>query len=311
MSLLVPLIGLVVLVVLAVATGLALGRRSGHPPVEGTGDPRVVRGLRRLRAAALWSRWGALAVGVLLVVLTSRVGGLGRGLMLAPAAFGGAQVVGVLVADLLARGSARTPGVAALEVRRVRDFVPRGLLGLVAGTAVALAALLTWTVAVGDPDDLGRAGRSLAYSCGAGCTGRRGPWPGSFYAVPLVAALAVVVVLAALALAATVRRPRNGADEEVRRVDGAVRRRAAESVLAGVGVAVAGSLGGIALVTAQVARQPDVPASIVVGGWFAAGAGVLGLATLAWSVALLLAPGSPRPSSARPVAPVRPGRAQA
>lgn len=310
MSLLVPYVGLV-LVALAVALGLALARGPRRRAVDDTGDPAATRGLARLRAAALWSRCAALAVGVVLVVLLSRLGGLGRGLMLAPAAFGGAQVLGVLVADLAARGSARTPGVAALEVRRVRDFVPRGLLTLGAVTAVALAALLAWTVSLGVPDDLGRAGRALGYSCGAGCTGRRGPWPGSYYAVPLLEALCAVVLLAVLALAATVRRPRNGADEQIRRVDGAVRRRAAESVLAGVGVAVAGSLCGVALVAAGTARHPDVPTSVAVGGWCATGGGVLGLAMLAWSAALLLVPGSARSTSAGPATSGRPGRAEA
>ena len=310
MSLLAPLVGLV-LVIAAVAVGLALGRGPRRPALDLTGDSAPSPGLARLRAAALWSRWTALGVGVLLVVLASHLGGLGRGLMLAPAAFGGAQVLGVLVADLVARGAARTPGIAALEVRRVRDFVPRGPLRLVAVTAVALVALLSWTVALGDPDDLGRAGRALAYSCGAGCAGLRSPWPGSYYAVPLLAALAVVVLLAALALAATVRRPRNGADERIRRVDETVRRRAAESVLAGVGVAVAGSLCGVALVTAELARQPDLPTSIALGGWLAMGAGVLGLTMLAWSGALLLVPGSAGSTSARPATPVQPGRAKA
>jgi hypothetical protein len=120
-----------------------------------------------------------------------------------------------------------------------------------------------------------------------------------------------VVLLAVLALAATVRRPRNGADEQIRRVDGAVRRRAAESVLAGVGVAVAGSLCGVALVAAETARHPDLPTSVAVGGWFAAGAGVLGLATLVWSAALLLAPGSAGSTSTGPATPARPGRVEA
>jgi hypothetical protein len=310
MSLLGPYVGLV-LVALAAASGLALARGSRRRAVDHSGDPAAAPGLARLRAAALWTRSAALAIGVVLVALVSHLGGLGRGLMLAPAAFGGAQVLGVLVADLVARGAARMPGVAALEVRRVRDFVPRRLLTLVAVTAVSLGALLAWTVALGVPDDLGRAGRALGYSCGAGCTGRRGPWPGSYYAVPLIAALSVVVLLAVLALATTVHRPRNGADAQIRRVDGTVRRRAAESVLAGVGVAVAGSLCGVALVAAETARHPDLPTSVAVGGWFAAGAGVLGLATLVWSAALLLAPGSAGSTSTGPATPARPGRVEA
>jgi hypothetical protein len=120
-----------------------------------------------------------------------------------------------------------------------------------------------------------------------------------------------VVLLAVLALAATVRRPRNGADEQIRRVDGAVRRRAAESVLAGVGVAVAGSLCGVALVAAGTARHPGLPSSVAVGGWCATGGGVLALAMLAWSAALLLVPGSARSTSAGPATSGRPGRAEA
>ncbi len=77
---------------------------------------------------------------------------------------------------------------------------------------------------MGDPDDLGRAGRTLATQCGS-LAQARGPWPGSFYGGPMLLALVVVVVTAVATLLAITRRARTSAatvagDDAVRRAAG-------------------------------------------------------------------------------------------
>src|SRR3712207_4896776 len=95
------------------------------------------------------------------------------------------------------RGPVRS---AALEVRRARNYLPRRLTAAVAGTGALLAVVLTATTATGSADDLGRAGRSLVRRCSAVQGGASGPWPGSFYALPLALMVVVGLVLAAIAL---------------------------------------------------------------------------------------------------------------
>ncbi len=147
-----------------------------------------------------------------------------------------------------------------------------------------------WATAVASPDDLGRAGRSLATTCGPGCTGSRGPWPGSFYTVPLAVGLLLVLVLAVVAARAVVRRPRNGADPDVVRLDDVARRRALETVVAAVGVAVGATLAG----SGAVAALALLGSGALAAGGAALLAVLLGLAVTVWSTAVLVLPGAGR-----------------
>lgn len=249
-------------------------------------------GLSTLRRTTTTCRTVAVVVGVGVLVVVAGTGPLGRGVALAPAAFAAVQVLGILVADVLTRDSARQPGSASLEVRRVRDYLPRPLTAVVAVLAVALLAWLAWAAAVAAPDDLGRAGRALAFRCATGCdAGARTPWPGTYYAVPMTLGLLGVVALAGLAVRTTVHRPRDGADEQLVRLDDAVRRRSVESVVAAVGAAFAAGLVGVGLVAGlPVLADTQVPAALRAGAGLLAGAGVVALPALAWCVLVLLLP---------------------
>lgn len=255
---------------------------------------RQVPALRRLMRTHAVARGVALVVGVGLTAVAASAWSLGRGLMLAPAAFAAAQIVAVLLADRATYTAMRTPGVAALEVRRVRDYLPRALSVLTALSATALAAALTWTTAVAASDDLGRAGRALTYPCVEGCDQTTiSPWPGSFYSVPLAVGLGAVGLLAVVALSVTVRRPRNGADPSIAATDDAVRRRSVETVVAAVAVALSASLLGIAVVAGvRLLAAGDVPSgsSLTVGATLLVLAGLWSLAVVLWSTVSLLLP---------------------
>ena len=276
-------------------------------------DEAAHPGLARLRRSTLLVRLVAMVVGAVAAVVTASTGGLGRGFALAPAVFAAVQILGVLAVDLLARDDARSPGTAGLEVRRVRDFSAPGLVRLAAAAGVGLALFLAWAGAVAGPDDLGRAGRALTYSCVQGCDhGTLSPWPGPYYSVPMAVALLAVVLLAGLAVRVTVRRPRNGASPEIVAVDNVVRRRSVESVLAAVGVAISGSLAGTALLAGGrlAGLGPNRgPVALQVTGWFVLLAGLAALVGLVWCLVVLLLPGAGARPADRPL-PAEPERAR-
>lgn len=68
-------------------------------------------------------------------------GALGRGLLLAAPVFGLCVLAGVVAGEVSVRPAAGRTRAAVLEVRRVRDYLPRGLTRAVLGATAALAAL--------------------------------------------------------------------------------------------------------------------------------------------------------------------------
>jgi hypothetical protein len=150
---------------------------------------------RRARTTARW-RLAGLGVGIGVGIVAAQLDVLGRGLMLAVPLCALCVLVGVVIGELritAPRGPVRSAG---LEVRRIRDYLPRRLTRVVAAATVLLVLVLGMTTAAGSPDDLGRAGRTLARQCSALVGTAVGPWPGSFYTAPLA-----TVVLAGLVLA--------------------------------------------------------------------------------------------------------------
>ncbi len=254
--------------------------------------PQLVR-LRNVTTAA---RVIALVVGLIAVVLMTTVGPIGMGLLLAPAVFAGTQMVATLVADLISRDTARTPGAAGLEVRRVRSYLPRALGGATAITLTVLTGVLIWTTAMGSSDDMGRAGRSFSYSyaCDGVCEGSFSPWPGSFYSVPLATGLLLLVTLAVAAVVITVRRPRDASKPEIVRVDDLVRTRSAESVVAALGLGGAASLAAICVLTSRlvVSTVDGVSIDLLIAGWTAVVVGLAAFAMSVWCVVVLMLPGA-------------------
>jgi hypothetical protein len=259
-------------------------------------DEAAFPSLARLRRSAVVSRRLAFVAGIAVIVPLGSSGELGRGLMLVPAAFASVLIIGVLAGDAFARNDARTPGAAGLEVRRVRDFLPRRLALMTSLTAVALTVFLAWATAIASPDDLGRAGRSLAFRCVQDCTaGSVGPWPGSFYSVPMSASLLVVALLGGLTLLTAVRRPRDGSDPDIVGVDDVVRRRCVESVVASMGLAVSGSLAGVGLLAGGQLASLGVshgPIALQLAGWVTLAVGSASVFLAVWCVVILLLPGA-------------------
>jgi len=242
------------------------------------------------RRTASW-RWAGLAAGLAVGGAAAGSGALGRGFLLAAPVFGLCVLVGVVAGELSVRPAAGRTRAAVLEVRRVRDYLPRRLTGAVLGAAAVLAALIAVTSVVAGSDDLGRAGRSLQLACGPGVLQAAGPWPGSFYTVPLTVVVAAGMVLAGGALCAVVGRARTGTDPDVAAADDGLRRRAARTITSACGILVTVPLAGLCLVSAGAALSFSCrPAWLPVGAWALVALAVPAGALFSWCAAVLLAP---------------------
>lgn len=231
----------VVLVVFLGVLVVALVVRLRTTPAERRQPDAVDLGTARWRALGLIL---GLVAGV---IMLSDVG-LGRGPMLAAPVFGLCVLTGVIVGELLVSAPGGPTRRATLEVRRLRDYLPHRLTTAVAATTTLLGGILVATTLTGSADDQGRAGRSLERACSgtmsgsATMSGYAGPWPGSFYSVPLAVAVGVGLLGAAAASTVIVRRPRQGEDHTV---DDAARRRTVSAVVAASGILVTVPLIGV------------------------------------------------------------------
>jgi hypothetical protein len=267
-----PLLVLLVLLVLAGAFAAARPRPAASLPAR-LADVQ--------RSTARW-RTAALGVGVVVGTVSATAGSLGRGVVLAGPLLAWCVLLGVVVGELRVTAPPEGERTAVLETRRVRDYLPWRLATVVLTAAVLLAGLLVTTTALGSGDDMGRAGRTLYRQCSAVRSEASGPWPGSFYSLPLAVVVGCGLLLAAVALRQVVRRPRQGVD---RSADDVLRRRAAETVTAAAGLLVVVPFAGVALVggaaLGSVSCAPAawrvlasillllVPVLLVVGAWCA------------------------------------------
>ncbi|WP_445524452.1 hypothetical protein [Streptomyces cyslabdanicus] len=240
------------------AGGILLALVPGRDATTPFGGPS------RLRPESL-ARWSGLALGAALAWWASGSETLGRGAVLAPTLFGAGAVLGALGADALTPRPHGRVRFAGLAPRRIRDYLPTRLAALLGGFAVALVVLLTFTTLAGSADDLGRAGRSLTFTCGD-MTGSHGPWPGSYYSVPLLAALAAATAGCGLALHRTARRPVTG--EPDGGADAGRRRDGTTDVVAAWGLLVTGSLAGVGtFAVGGVHAVPCASAALQAGYW--------------------------------------------
>jgi hypothetical protein len=240
------------------------------------------------RRTGRW-RWGGVALGSVLAVASVQTEGtLGRGVMLAAPLFALGVLVGVIVGELRVAAPSRTARAAPLEVRRVRDYLPRRLTSAVAAAACTLGLVLAATTAFGSPDDLGRAGRSLVRACSDILTTASSPWPGSFYSLPLAAVVLGGLGATAFALQQVVRRPRQG--EHVP-VDDLLRRNAAAAVIAATGILVAVPLAGTSAISAIALFGSTCPRWWTTTiGWTLVMIVPLASALTVWCVAVLVMP---------------------
>jgi len=278
---------LVITITLVIVLRSTMADRRGDPPSPSHPDARTL---------SRW-RWAGIAAGLVLAAVTISVGTLGRGPLLASSTFGLCVLVGVLGGELRIRPAHDAVRAATLDRRSVRSYLPTGL-GVVVATATAmLLALMVVTTAAGSADDANRAGRTLRYSPDPTSGTSAGPWPGSYYTVPVAVALLIAVLATVLVLRRVALRPRAGDPTG----DDALRRLSAEAVTAAWGVATGIPLGGIAITAAFcVTRLAMTPT------WWKLGAGLLlvialGAAILVlWCLTTLVVPRRRRTTVAAP-----------
>jgi hypothetical protein len=270
------------LLAVVVVSAVASGRRSRVlPPVLTERLVHTARTTRRWRLAGL-------VAGVAVAIVSAQHGALGRGLMLAVPLCALCVLAGVVLGELRVSAPQGAVRSATLEVRRVRDYLPQRLTAAVGTATGLLLVVLALTTATGSADDLGRAGRSFALRCSAVMAGATGPWPGSFYSVPLALVVLAGLLLAAFALRRVVQRPRQGEDAAV---DDVLRRQAAEAVVASCGLLVALPFAGVSLLTASALHNhtcPPAGASVAVIVLVALVPALVALG--AWCVGVLVTP---------------------
>jgi hypothetical protein len=312
---------LVALPVALVGLALALWRRVVVTVGvdEHSGVVEVARHTRRWRVVGLLL--GA-AAAVVVLALGQRVDALGRVTALAPTVLGAGILLGTIAGELTARPSVGVRRSAAVETRTLGAVLPRGRAWVLAGSTAMLVGALALGAAWGAADDQGRAGRVFSRVCtvvepGLGPVrlgNSRGPWPGSFYALPLACALVVLALLVALDLRAIVDRPRPDLDS--RGLDTLLRRWSVGNVLTAATVTVLASLGPVAVLMASALAGSACPSTTVqtVVTWTAAVVGPLAIgAALGMLAGLVLTPTirvddlpRPMPGGTAPVgAPVR------
>ena len=239
------------------------------------------------RSTRRWRLTGLLC-GLATAVVSAQTGMLGRGVLLAGPLLALCALLGVVAGELGVRAPAAPRRSAALEVRRVRDYLPTRLTPAVGAATAVLVALVGFTTAVASPDDLGRAGRVLTRTCSAVQSQGRSPWPGSFYAWPLAVVGLVALVVAGLALTSATRRPRQG---QARGLDDALRRQVVSGVVAATGLLVTIPLVGVGTVaSAGLLQICAAPAAWTVIGLLLLAVVPLALALGVWCAAVLIAP---------------------
>lgn len=296
------------LVFLGLVAALGAGRRRATRLIF---DGDAYPGLVALRRTTIRFRWVGIVAGLVAGIAVIPLGRLSPLAFAAPLVTGLVAVVVILLGQQLSYTKARSHGSAGLETRRVRAYLPRGLARWVGGATAALLTVCLFTTLAASPDDMGRPGRSLqaawferVYEAGTGGViqptdvphmGTAGPFPGSFYTLAAVIALALLLVIATMGLVLTARRPRNGADPELVRVDDALRRITAEGIVAATGAGVAGAVLAVTAVAyPRFGGFSAVPIYVAVSYLFAVIAlGALAL-TLAFIVTLLV-PGNGEP----------------
>jgi hypothetical protein len=267
--------------------------------IIGFGAPGRVIPAPSVGAATVWaadrhlrrSRLVGLVLGILTAVVLWEVDALGRGPMLAGAGFGLVFLVATCVGELTSPVSRSVRSDADLRRRRLADHLPRGLTAVVAANVLVLGALLVVGLVTGSADDMGRSGRALSWTTSVGSAAVT-PWPGSFYALPMLGALAVELAVATIALRIVASRAQIVATDAGVEVDRALRAGAARGVVSAAGVATAFPLAGLALVMAMTAANAvgddGAPEWIGIVVWAACGAALLAVATIALSAASLL-----------------------
>lgn len=242
-------------------------------------------------------RWAGIGAGAALAYLALGLDsdgsyGTGRLAMVAPAIAGVVILTATTIGEITARPRRGQVRSASLGTRSLPALLPRARTALVAAGVLALAITLTVGVTLGSPDDLGRAGRSLTASCvqdlpGSGpslVTSVNGPWPGSFYATPIVAVM--LLALATGVLGARAVRDRANPDATHASVDDALRRAAVGKILSALGATTFATLGPLLIFMASALAANDCLRG---GGTYAIPLVLLALASFLAAIILMAA----------------------
>ncbi|WP_432126964.1 hypothetical protein [Streptomyces sp. bgisy082] len=262
--------------------------------MPGSAPPAPPAPLRPARAELL-VRWGGAATGAAAAWTVADGAGLGFGVLHALPVFAVCATAGVLAADALTPGPGGAVRLAGLVPRRVRDVLPAGFGLLLAAEAAVLLALLAVAALTASPDDMGRAGRTLSVAC-TGLTESRGPWPGLFYGLPVLAALAAGTAACGYALRRITGRPAPGGDSAATADDARRRRERARAVTAAWGLLVSAPLAGAALFASGALRSLSCVGPLVhTAGLLLLPVAAVAAGTALWSLFTVLAPpASPR-----------------
>ena len=259
-------------------------------------------GLAALRRATLRARYLGIVAGVVVFFIVAGLGRYGQWLFLAPAVAGATVIGAVLVGQRLTYTRARTAGIAGLERREVGDYLPRRLAMTAAGVLLILAVVGAWTTAVATLDDAGLA-RAFTQSCTTRSWDGQsqsehtevhvsGPFPGAYYTAGMAAGIVGVLALAWVGVVATTRRPRNGADAELVRVDDALRRQTVEGIVAAFGLVVATTLAGMSFLAAVTVGTEACTTAHGLGSWALAAVAAVALALALRFAVIVLVPGN-------------------
>lgn len=265
-------------------------------------DEQRYPGLATLRRATLRARYLGIAASLVVFLIVAGLGRYGQGAFLAPAAAGATVVAAILVGQRLTYTRARTAGVAGLERRVVGDYLPRRLVLTVAGVLLVLGIVGIWTTAVAAPDTFGLL-RGFTHTCTTlvwdGQTQSAQtevsistPFPGAYYTVGMAAGILALLALTWIGAIATTRRPRNGADPELVRVDDALRRQTVEGIVAAFGLAVATTLAGLAWLAAIAVGGEACTDAYGLGSWALAAVAFAALALALRFAVFVLVPGN-------------------
>lgn len=252
----------------------------------------AARPIRRGRQAALVA--GALVIAAVAPAVGAWHGRFAFGLLLAGPIFCLVMAAGSLATELLVRPVAAPRRRATLAARHFPQYVDRPQLIAVCALSAVAVGFLTTTAFFGHADDKGRPGRWLSlhnFNPDPRFGGSIILWPGAYYALPLLAALGLTLLMTSIALRRIAARPRtvtaDGAADPVV-ADERARRRSATVVLAAAGVAAAAALCGAGMVAASGLAGAEAPWNVLgMLLWVVVAAAA---AVGAWSAAVLVTP---------------------
>ena len=228
----------VMVLVALVALGLFLYRGLTRRPVRahrewrlGAADPR--RGRRDGLPWPHWPRSGSAPTE--------------SGRCLRPAAFGLCVLLATALGETVVRPTPPRGSPLGLAVHRAgcATTAHGSPPGLVAAMLVVSVATMLFTTLTASYDE-GTDGYGRQVSCSTtDLASSRGPYPGSYYTLPLAMVLLVVLLVAGVAARQVVQRPRGMAQSDLD--DDALRRRSLDVIVSATGLAVSAPLVGVAL----------------------------------------------------------------